>query len=285
MKVTVELDEDDCVLIGHTLRSLAHTSLADASAAERLERVGSAMVAAKPTSPPEHDSWRTSALSAIVELEAKIAAQGPLVEAAATWAEAEKALALANAAATACEDALDAAKGDAEAKRRSDNASLWYITCARDEEKAAKAMRDAARRLIARAKFHAQASDVDPDMKPEYDFAKGERGKFYREGAKSILRIVLGDACVVAESIAELDAHGVGGWRFACQSCDATWAQPDSSDATAIAHMLMKHAISASGVCVTSIVRSCVCGRGTKGCNVQHAMPGADADSDAEATP
>ena len=38
VKVAVELDEADMVLVGHTLRSLAHTRLADASAAERLER-------------------------------------------------------------------------------------------------------------------------------------------------------------------------------------------------------------------------------------------------------
>ena len=221
MKVTVELDEADCVLIGHTLRSLAHTSLADASAGERLERVGAAMVAAKPTSPPEHDSWRTSALSAIVELEAKIAAQGPLVEAAAAWAEAEKALALANAAATACEDALDAAKGDVEAKRRSDNASLWYITCVRDEEKAAQTMRAAAKRLAARAQF----STPPPDA--------------------SILRIVLGDACVVAERI-PVHFGQFQGWNFACQCCDLKWSQPDRGDATALEHMRVAHPVTSA---------------------------------------
>jgi hypothetical protein len=46
VKVLVELDEADCVLVGSTLRTLAHTSLADYSAAERLAHVGDAMIAA-----------------------------------------------------------------------------------------------------------------------------------------------------------------------------------------------------------------------------------------------
>lgn len=97
----------------------------------------------------------------------KSAEARPLLGAAAAWAEAKKALALADAAATACEDALDVAKGDVEAKRRSDNASLWYITCRRDEEKAAQAMRNAAERLAARAQFaSASAAESSPPAVP-----------------------------------------------------------------------------------------------------------------------
>ena len=246
----VELTVEDAVTVGMTLRSLAHTRLADASAAERLERVGAAMVAARATATArvcdgEHalpecadakcwhhdpsDSWRAAALTAQaraarLEIELammKSAEARPLIVAAAAWAEAEKALALANAAATACEDALDAAKGDVEAKRRSDNASLWYITCVRDEEKAAQTMRNAAKRLAARAQF----STPPPDA--------------------SILRIVLGDACVVAERI-PVHFGQFQGWNFACQCCDLKWSQPDRGDATALEHMRVAHPVTSA---------------------------------------
>jgi hypothetical protein len=135
MKVIAELDAADAVTVGMSLRALAHTSLADASAAERLERVGKILVAAKPPTPPEHDSWRMSALSAIAELEAKIAAQGPLVAAALATERAREAV-------VACEQvwasSAHTGREHDEAGRRLANARFWHSTCTSEEHQAAE---------------------------------------------------------------------------------------------------------------------------------------------------
>lgn len=147
------------------------------------------------------------ALVRVAELEAQIATNAPLVTAALATERAREAL---EACGLAWEVDAKAERDSAESRRKFMNAHLWLSTCVAAES--------------AVAKRHAAPAAPKP--------------------AGSILRIVHGDACVTAEAITGLDAHGVGGWAFVCQGCEATWTQPDSSDVTAIDHMLRGHALS-----------------------------------------
>ena len=118
---------------------------------------------------------------------------------------------------SACEQAwaddINAERVHHDSKRRLANARFWHLTCVSEEHQAAE-------RLAALCEPGAIAPSPDA----------------------SILRIVRGDACVTAEAIENEHRALEGGWRFSCQVCDATWVQPDSGDATAIAHLRTVHA-------------------------------------------